>query len=56
VGVAALEYTLVVVDRSREGSFAMAEQLGFDQCLGKLRQVDRYEAFREVGGESALGS
>ena len=55
VGAAALEDALMVVDGAGEGTLAVAEQLGFDQRLGKLRQVDRDEAVGEVGDEAPLG-
>src|SRR5204863_2678193 len=51
---AALEYALVVVDRAGEGSFAVAEELGFDQRLGELRQVDGDEALGEIRREAPL--
>ena len=54
VRAAALEHALVMVDGAREGSLAVAEQLGLDQRLGKLRQVDRDEGVGEVGGEAAF--
>ncbi len=54
VRAAALEYALVVVDRTREGPFTVAEQLGLDQCFRKLRQVDRDEALGEIGCEAKL--
>src|SRR5262249_53669391 len=54
VRAAELEHSLVVVDRAGEGALAMAEELRLDQGLGELRQIQRDEGLREVGGETAL--
>ena len=54
VGAAALEHARMVVNRARESALAVAEELRLDQRLGILRQIDRDEALREVGGEPPL--
>ncbi len=52
--IATLEYAFVVLDGAGERALAMSEQLGLDQRLGKLREVDGNEAVGEIRREAPL--